>query len=237
MNNGGAAFLLVPVGARAAALGQASGADAGTSEAAFWNPAGLSTMTSSELALHHTHTFASDNYAVAFYLATRRLGALGVAAYLVDYGAQDVVPGPDQPTVGSIDPRNVELIASYAAPIGGGLSFGVNYKIVQFRQDCTGACGQFESLVGTTHAVDVGVQYALAGDALRLGATVRHAGFPLQVENRDQADPLPTQVVFGAIYRMFLPGPSDVDRMDARVLLDLRDDWGQYGDPDVHLGL
>src|SRR5207248_8930547 len=39
---GGAVFLLVPVGARAAALGQAAVADGGSSESAFWNPAGRS---------------------------------------------------------------------------------------------------------------------------------------------------------------------------------------------------
>ena len=38
---GGATFLLVPVGGKAAALGQAATADGGSSEAVFWNPAGL----------------------------------------------------------------------------------------------------------------------------------------------------------------------------------------------------
>lgn len=237
VNNGGAAFLLLPVGARAAGLGQAATADGGTSEAAFWNPAGLATLTQTEFALHHTHTFISDNYALALYVTTGKLGTIGVAGYLVDYGRQDVVPGPDQPTVGSLDPKNVELIASYAAPLGSGLTFGVNYKVVQFRQDCTGQCGNFESLVGTTHAVDLGVQYSTADDAFRLGAAVRHAGFPLQVENRDQADPLPTQVVLGVAYRLFLPGPVQSERLDARLLLDLRDAWGEYGNPDVHVGI
>jgi len=35
---------------------------------------------------------------------------------------------------------------------------------------------------------------------------------------------------------MFLPGPSD-DRLDGRLLVDLRDAWGEYGNPDVHIGL
>jgi hypothetical protein len=237
VNNGGAAFLLLPVGARAAALGQAAVADGGTTEAAFWNPAGLATMPQSEIAFHHAQTFASQNNAIAGYFASHSVGVFGVSAYLVDYGSQEVVPGPDQPTVGTLDPKNVELIASYAAPLGGGLTFGVSYKVVQFRQDCTGQCGNFRSLVGTTHAVDVGMQFSLRDDALRFGVVVRHAGFPLQVENRAQADPLPTQVEAGLAYRLFLPGAADAERLDARLLVDLKDSWGEYGNPDAHIGV
>src|SRR5262245_33835005 len=94
-SNGGAAFLLVPVGARATALGQAAVADGGTGEAAFWNPAGLATMTRSEISIHRAHTFASDNTVLSGYLASQTLGTVGIAAYLVDFGSQDVVQGPD----------------------------------------------------------------------------------------------------------------------------------------------
>src|SRR5882672_10346233 len=71
---GGAAFLLVPVGGRATALGQAGVADGGTSEAAFWNPAGLAALDTSEIAIHRAHTFASDNTVLAGYAASRNLG-------------------------------------------------------------------------------------------------------------------------------------------------------------------
>src|ERR1041384_7532796 len=94
---GGAAFLLVPVGGRAAALGQAAVADGGSSEAAFWNPAGLATMEHSELAIHRANTFASDNTVLAGYLASQVLGTVGVAAYLVDFGSQEVVTGAGRP--------------------------------------------------------------------------------------------------------------------------------------------
>jgi hypothetical protein len=218
VEEGGAAFLLIPVGARSAALGQAAIADYGTSEAAFWN--------------------ASNNTAITAQFPTRRLGVLGISGYLVDFGSQEVVVGPGVPT-GRISVKNIELLASWATEPIGNLALGVNYKLIQFRQDCSGDCGTARSVVGTTHGVDIGAQYAFGtSENLRVGLAVRHAGFKLQLENRDQADPLPTRVQIGFVWRIYLPQPRDAtQRLDARILFDLQDAWGQYNNPDARLGL
>jgi len=235
---GGATFLLLPVGARAAALGQAAIADGGSSEAAFWNPAGLALLPASELAVHYSKTFASDNTVLAGYLDAKRLGVVGIAAYLVDFGTQEVQPGPGLPT-GRISVKNLEFLASYATQLVSDLTIGVNYKLIQFRQDCSGACGNVRTTVGTTHGVDVGMQYAFgATDAFRVGFAIRHAGFKLQLENKEQADPLPTRVSFGAVYHLVLPRPADgALGLDARFLLDIQDSWGQYNNPEVRAGM
>jgi hypothetical protein len=238
VEEGGAAFLLIPVGARSAALGQAAIADYGTSEAAFWNPAGLALIPETELALHFASTFASNNTAITAQFPTRRLGVLGISGYLVDFGSQEVVVGPGVPT-GRISVKNIELLASWATEPIGNLALGVNYKLIQFRQDCSGDCGTARSVVGTTHGVDIGAQYAFGtSENLRVGLAVRHAGFKLQLENRDQADPLPTRVQIGFVWRIYLPQPRDAtQRLDARILFDLQDAWGQYNNPDARLGL
>lgn len=236
----GATFLLVPVGARATALGQAGVADGGTAEAAFWNPAGLATLDTSEIALHRANTFASNNTVLAGYLASRNLGTVGVAAYLVDYGSQEVVPIGGRSPTGSVTPRNVELLASYATDLLGNFTIGLNYKLIQFRQDCSGDCTPFRTVVGTTHGVDLGLQYAFGdNDVLRIGAALLHAGFKLQVQNRGQADPLPTRVQFGAVYRLRLTTPRDADApLDARLLVDVQEPWGGTDNtPDARLGV
>src|SRR2546428_13564152 len=51
VNNAGALFLSLPVGARAVGMGQTAVALAGRGESAFWNPAGLAAMSESELGL------------------------------------------------------------------------------------------------------------------------------------------------------------------------------------------
>lgn len=234
----GALFLLVPVGGRAAALGQAAVADGGRSEAAFWNPAGLARMRSGEFAIHHASTFISDNTAVALYLAANRLGVFGASAYLVDYGTQPVNPGPGN-AIGQTSVKNVELLASYATLLGPRVGFGLNYKLVQLRHECSGDCTATPTTIGTTHAVDVGLQYRVGADGdLWLGAALQHAGFKLQLNNRDQADRLPARVQLGAVYTVRLPTPAGVEQgIDARLLVDVRQAWGRVANPDLRVGL
>ena len=234
----GGTFLLIPVGARAAATGQASVAVGGTSESAYWNPAGLALMKRSEVALHHANTFVSNNTAIAGYLHTSRFGVIGISAYLVDFGSQEVVLGPGLP-VGRISPKNIELLASYATEVFARFTFGLNYKLIQFRQDCSGNCTLFPTFVGTTHAVDLGAQYAVgAEERLRFGLAIQHLGFKLQINNRDQADPLPTRVQAGVAYRFDLPRPRGVDQtLDVLVMFDVRNRWGTYSNPDARIGV
>ena len=236
---GGAAFLLIPVGGTAAALGQAGVADEGSSESAFWNPAGLAGLRRSEVAIHRANTFASNNTVLSGYLASRTLGTVGIAAYLVDFGSQEVVPGVGRPATGRITPRNVELLASYGTDVTSAFTLGFNYKLIQFRQDCSGDCTPFRTIVGTTHAVDIGLQYGMGeNDAFRVGVAVLHAGFRLQVQNREQADPLPTRVQIGAAYRVHLPSPPEAgEPLDARFLFDVQDMWGSYDSPDARVGV
>ncbi|HWP37416.1 MAG TPA: PorV/PorQ family protein [Gemmatimonadales bacterium] len=232
----GAAFLLFPVGGRAAALGQAAVANTGSGEMAFWNPAGLATLRRSELGLHRANTFVSNNTILSAYVMSPDLGVIGVAGYLVDFGSQEITRPTGQPA-GRISLKNLELLASYATVIANSLSVGLNYKFIQFRHDCSGDCALFPSVTGTTHGLDIGMQYGFGPtDALRLGAAVQHAGFPLQLENRDQADPLPTRVQMGAAYRVQLPRVEGTEAASVQLLVDVQEAWGSYRDPDLRVG-
>jgi hypothetical protein len=222
----GGAFLLVPVGARAAALGQAAVTEAGTTEALFWNPAGLAELKHSELALHHYATFFGNGEAVVLAVPTSALGVFTVAGYVVDYGTLDVTTFSGV-QIGTVTPRNVELAAAYSTPIVGGLSVGIEYKLIQFRVDCSGDCSQVPTAVGTTHAVDIGVRYVLpTATPVVIGAALRNFGFDLQVNNEAQADPLPTRLAVGIAWMVVRP-PSGVDGLDVRVLADVQGALGE----------
>ena len=218
----GGAFLLVPVGARAVALGQAATADGGSSEAVFWNPAGLATLTKGEFAIYHYDAFFGSGDAIAIAVPSSRLGTFALTAYLVNYGdlavtRADLGPQP----VGQISPRNVELMASYATDLGG-LAAGITYKLVQFRVDCTGDCSQVPTASGTTNAVDLGVQYTFGGwRPVVVGVSLRNLGFNLQVNNRAQADPLPTRLSVGVSAELMRPAEG-AQGLDARVLADVQ---------------
>jgi hypothetical protein len=233
----GAAFLLLPVGARATGLGQAGVADGVSSEAVFWNPAGLAGLPATEFAVHYASTFASDNTALAIHFVSQRLGTLGFTGYLVDYGSQELLPPGGGLPGGRVAPKNVELLASYATDIGGTVALGLSYKLIQFRQDCQGDCGALGDVTGTTHAVDVGAQVVLGhGGALRVGVALQHVGFALQLQNREQADPLPTRLALGVAYRLPLGALGASHDLGARVLVDVQDTWGEYGRPDARMG-
>lgn len=222
----GGAFLLLPVGARATALGQAASADGGTTEAVFWNPAGLAALPRAEFAIHHSAQFFGSTDAVVVTIPSSSLGTFAIAAYLVDYGDDPVTLPTGGDPVGRVSSRNIELLASYATDVVGGLAAGISYKLIQFRVDCSGDCTSVPTATGTTHAVDVGVRYVFPGLPLAIGAAVRNVGFKLQVNNQAQADPLPTRLQAGMSYGVLQPR-AGTEGFDLRVLADVQGAVGQ----------
>src|SRR2546429_8058327 len=73
--NAGALFLVFPVGAQAVGMGQTATAAEGRGEAAFWNPAGLATLSDDEFALHSATLVAGRRHVVRGYLSSPRIGA------------------------------------------------------------------------------------------------------------------------------------------------------------------
>jgi len=82
--NAGALFLVFPVGAQAVGMGQTATAAAGRGEAAFWNPAGLATLSDDEFALHSATLVAGRSNVLGAYFPSRGIGVIGGAVYLVD---------------------------------------------------------------------------------------------------------------------------------------------------------
>jgi len=217
---GGALFLLFPVGARATATGQAATSDGGSTEALYWNPAGLQSIQRSEAALHYYNRgIFGTGTALVVALPSGGLGTFAFGAYLVDFGEDEVRPGPGQPT-GKILTRNVSLNAAFATEVAFGINAGIAYKLVQFRVDCSGDCSSFPTAVGTTHAVDIGLRYAFTTVPIELGAALRHLGFNLQVNNQAQADPLPTRLAIGMSGRIVRPD-SGAEGVDVRIMGDV----------------
>src|SRR5204863_7128700 len=238
--NAGALFLVFPVGAVAVGMGQTATAAAGRGEAAFWNPAGLATLTDDEFALHSASLVAGRSNVLGAYFPSRGIGVIGGAVYLVDYGDLDRTD-PNDNTIARIAPRNFEFLASYATNLTGSFVLGISYKLVQFRVDCSGDCRDFPAGTGATHALDLGGQFTVGpGGALRVGVALRNIGFRLQVNNRAQADPLPTRLAIGALYDLRLrpaTGRALDQAFDVRVAADVDSPWGQMGQSETRFGL
>jgi len=234
-SNAGALFLEFPVGARAVGMGRAAFADGGTGEAAFWNPAGLATLAAASFELHTVSLAAGRTSAVTAHFPSSRIGVFGGAIYLVDYGDLERTDSSNT-TIARISPRNMEFLASFATALPGLLSLGISYKLVMFQVDCSGDCTGLPNGDGVTHAVDAGLQFGVGRqDALTIGVAIRNVGFALQVENRDQADPLPTSVGVGALWQTIL-GPAEREHFDLRVAADVDRPWTGETSPGVRFG-
>lgn len=197
----GAPFLLIPVGARALGMGQAVVADQPGSEAIWWNPAGLARSERPEIAVHHYGSVVGNGDAITVLVPSSLLGVLAASVYVLNFGEQDI-PDSDGNPVGSFTPLNLVYAATYATPIGSRINAGLTVKLVQLRINCSGACGTLPTVSSTT-AVDLGAQYDLGWLVpVSLGVAVRNVGPRLQVNDRDQADPLPTRIQAGAVYRV-----------------------------------
>ena len=230
----GGIFLLLPVGAKAVALGRAMTAQPG-GESVFWNPAGLGEVPEGQLLLYRGEYVAeSVGTAATGLLSSPGIGAIGLTYQLLDVGEQELTDEQGN-VLGTISVRNHLGVASVATRIWNRLNVGFNLKVLQFRQSCRGLCND-PGVTATTYAVDAGIQVTdLAGLPLRLGAMIAHAGPRFQVRNEEQADPLPTRMRASASYEV-LEQLVDVPGVQLNVTAEVEDRWRSPGSPALYLG-
>lgn len=200
--------LLLPLGGRALALGNALSART-SPDAVYLNPAGLAGLRGSQFAVQRASSFAGDLTGLSVFFVAPAVGTLGLSYRLLDQGTQEIRDENDM-LLGEFTVREHALLASFATELVAGLSAGVNYKLYHLAPGCSGGiCGQ-EDGSGTTHGIDLGVRFAPRRlPALRVGASVLNLGFRLQVINQQQADRFPTRLRVGAAYDLLAHVPVD----------------------------
>lgn len=191
-------MLVFPVGARQAAMSEAVTSIAAP-DAVFYNPAGLAELDGGHFVVHHITSSLLQADAFTLLFSPGNLATFGLSYELIDLGDSDVTGGTDIP-IGKVTFREHVLIASFATTFAAGLSGGLNYKYFNRRTGCSGQCGT-PSQSSVTHGLDFGVQYrpVWLGTA-QFGASLLNVGFPLQVVNSEQADPMPTRLRVGMSY-------------------------------------
>ncbi len=228
-------LLLVPVGARASALGGSNTALPG-SGAAFRNPAGLAAIEGGRFVIHHLDNVSINTQVEAFTLLLSPLGVtLGLSYQLFDKGDHPTIDPSGIPT-GELALRDHLLVASLGVPLPGGLAGGISYRYFQERIDCTGQCGGEES-TSATGAVDIGMLYSPSWEpALAVGIALVNMGPGIVVEDRPESNPLPSRIHLGLAYDL-------LDRLDMeydiafRVALDVRDRLLDLGSTKLVVGL
>jgi hypothetical protein len=214
-------FLLLPVGARAAGIGNAAASTAGTAEAVWWNPAGLASLKRVEASLNHSQSIIGTSDALVVSVGTP-VGVFALSASVLDYGGGEAT-GPDSVPSGSLYPRNVSVGISQAVRIGRDMRVGATYKLAQFRFDCSGECPSLPTVLSSTTAFDLGMQYDLPMRLpVHLGASVRNLG--VKIREKDlSADQLPSRLQVGASVLYVLPR-TIAENAKATVSVDLIDE-------------
>jgi hypothetical protein len=234
----GALFLLLPVGARSVGLGQAVVADRPGSEAVWWNPAAIGASTRREAAIHHSQSVAGTGDAVTIVVPSSLLGVLALSVNIFDYGEQQSNPDPTVPiegASGTIIPRSFIYAATYATSLGGYVTAGLTYKLVQFRIDCTGPCPDI-AFSATTSALDLGAQFIVKRSVpLVIGVAARNVvGLKVQVNDSPQSDPIPRRLQVGVQYKITLP-PRLAPETAIRLAFDVADGI-EVGNPAPRFG-
>jgi hypothetical protein len=216
-------LLLVPVGARASALGGAVTAGVGADQV-FGNPAGLAGLSGTTFLLHHADRSVVDVNAFSLVFAPRA-GTVGLSYQLFDYGTLTMTDETGLP-VGELSYRDHLMVVSVATGIGGGMAVGANYKWFQERIDCRGACGGAER-ASTFHVMDLGYRYAPRWQpGLQLGVAL--VNVPLRFQADGPETGFPARVQVGA--SLDLLGPLRTDELLAlRLAVDLKDELRNPG--------
>lgn len=170
----GADQLLIPVGARGIATGEAFLSNISGLEAIYYNPAGFARSNGSEAMFSYMSYIADIN--VSYFAIGTNLGDLGSFAFSVkslDVGQIPVTTLESPDGTGDLySPSFLTAALTYSKVITDRVSVGVNFK------------GISENIMDVTafgFAIDFGVQYKFSGN-LSLGAAVKNIGTNMQYE-------------------------------------------------------
>lgn len=174
-----AAFLEIPVGARALGMGNAYVASALDVSGIYWNPAGIARISSGQILVQHSNWLAGTTFdyaAVAIPLGD--LGTVGTSVTAFNSGDMQVRNEnfPDGTGI-YFNASDVAISVSYARPLTDRFSIGFNAKYIQQSIWHESAAG-FAIDIGTIFQTDF-----LGG--LRIGASIYNFGTDLQMAGAD----------------------------------------------------
>lgn len=183
----GAAFLKIPIGARAVSLGNIGTAISNDPSALHWNPAALSQFKRPELGFAHAALYEETRLDFLGYVQPTPIGNFGVGATSLSQGrieGRDI----DGLKTSSFDASDLAVGLSFSPRLA--QTWGLGLGIKWIRQSIAEASA-------TGLALDAGLLYKPAY-SLQLGLAGRNLGPKLRFE--EQTFSLPSNVSLGAGY-------------------------------------
>ncbi|MFH2203653.1 MAG: PorV/PorQ family protein [Elusimicrobiota bacterium] len=219
----GSQFLKLGAGSRAGGMGEAFSAVADDIHAVYYNPAGLTRITGSQLAASHTELFQDINYEfAAFAYALGRAEdhskhVLAASIYSLQVSGIERRAEDTNNPIGNFNAGDYSYNISYGHWLNPSVSLGITGKLISQRID---------SYSSEAFAIDGGLQYRprpAMQRPLTLSLVIKNLGS--QPKFAGISDPLPMAFVAGVGYEI----------MPKRFIIDI--DATKYRDTDAFFGI
>lgn len=172
-----AAFLNIPVGARATAMGGAFSASANDATSLYWNPAGLTALSGGSFAGEYAAWLADIEFNYAAFALPTAFGTFGVAVTALRTPEMEVTTVAQQNGTGErFDAASYAFSLSYARALTDRFSIGGTAKLVNERISSSSASGV---------ALDVGTMFVTPFRGVRLGASISNFGTKMTIAGDD----------------------------------------------------
>ena len=175
----GALELLIPVGARSAALSGSTIASTSGADAIFWNPAGISRLEGTDV-LFNSMSYIADIKINYFAVASNfgGTGTVGLSLKTLNFGEIPVTTvALPEGTGGTFSPNYITFGLSYSNKFTDRIYGGFTAKYVSEKILETSATGV---------AFDIGIQY-LSSSGLKLGVVLKNVGPQMKFDGSDGA--------------------------------------------------
>lgn len=185
-----AAFLMIPVGARATAMGSAYSAIAEEASTMYWNPAGLSNLDAATFTGEYAVWLVELDFSYAGLALPTRLGTFGLNVTALRSPEMDVtredVPG--YRTGETFRANSYAVGLSYGRALTDRFSIGGTVKLVRETISASAATGV---------AFDVGTLFITPFRDIRLGASITNFGTKMKMRGDDLNVRIPDDVQDG----------------------------------------
>lgn len=184
----GAQFLKLPVGARAAAMGEAYSSVTKDADALHWNPAALASLSGRSASFSHTALFGELNHDFLAYAQPFGKGAVGAGVQYLSAGKVMETDDFGFETGGVMRPRDMAVSLAYARSIGWA-ALGLSLKYIDSR--LAGSASAF--------AADIGALVWVSA-RLKLAFAAQNLGGRLKFDR--ESDPLPVNYKLGTSWEI-----------------------------------
>ena len=212
-------FLQLAPDSRAGGMGESGAGLADNSAAIFWNPAGIAFQTGSEVSITHSNWLPQFQLDLFYeYLTYKQYiesigGSITASITYMNFGEFVRTSENSPDPIGTFRSFDAALTVGYATKVSNDWGLGFNFRLIHSRLSDEGTAEEEGKGVATSVSFDVGAMWRPEhltlpfignfDNRLSIGANLSNLGPKIYYIDKDQADPIPTNLRLGFAARLF----------------------------------